>query len=167
MAGRILISAAIVTVLLAEVGTHLPSGSAVSQEVSRGASWLSRAIGTDQQWGVFAPDPRQTSLRIEARVTFEDGSTAVWDLPEGPRLGANLRYYRWRKWLERVRDDNQRGLWEPTARWIASEFADGPSPVAKVELVRLFHPNVVSGPQPGYEEFTYYTYVPDLDEGAS
>jgi hypothetical protein len=27
----------------------------------------------------------------------------------------------------------------------------------KVELVRLFHENSVEGPQPDYEEFTYYT----------
>ena len=167
LAGRVLISIAIVTVLLTEVGTHLPSGSAVSQEVSDSASWLSRAIGTDQQWGVFAPDPRQTSYRMEGRVTFEDGTTAVWHLPEGPRLGANLRYYRWRKWLERVRGDNQRGLWDPTARWIASELAGGPSPVAKVDLVRFFHANAISGSQPAYEEFIYYTYVPDPDEGRS
>ena len=168
MAGRVLISLALLAVLLTEIGTHLPSGSAVGREVSDNAGWLSRAAGTDQQWGVFAPDPRRTSLRIEARVTFEDGSTAVWHLPEGPRIGANLRYYRWRKWLERVRDDNQRRLWEPTARWIAEEHSGGPSPVAQVELVRMFHTNVISGRQPAYEEFTYYTYVPDADgEGSS
>jgi hypothetical protein len=163
-AGRVVISVAVVVVLLAEVATHLPNESAVSQEVGSGANRLIRVIGTEQQWGVFAPDPRQTSLRVEGRVTFEDGSTAVWHLPEGPRLGANLRYYRWRKWLERVRDDNQSGLWEPTARWIASEFAGGPSPVAMVELVRLFHRNTVNGKQPDYDEFTYYTYVPEADE---
>jgi len=152
-------------VLLAEIGSHLPAGSALYDEVNDEAEFLIRAIATEQQWGVFAPDPRQTSLRLEGRVTFEDGTTALWELPEGPRIGANFRYYRWRKWLERVRSDDFRSLWAPTARWIAREYADRDSPVAKVELVRLFHPNVLVGEQPPYEEFTYCTYVPAEGDG--
>ncbi len=158
---RALISTVIVIVLLTEVATHLPGRSAVNQLVATEASHLIRLVGTEQQWGVFAPDPRQTSLKIEGRVTFADGSTAVWELPDGPRVGANLRYYRWRKWLERVRSDDFQGLWDPTARWIASLYDDRASPVATVELVRLFRTNQVAGPQPPYEEFTYYTYVVD------
>ena len=158
---RSLISLAIVMMLLAEIGTHLPGSSAVSQLVSQEANHLVRFTGTEQQWGVFAPDPRQTSLRIEGRVTFEDGSTAVWELPDGPRIGANLRYYRWRKWLERVRSDDFEGIWDPSARWIASLYDDRPSAVAKVELVRLFRTNRLVGDQPTYEEFTYHTYVVD------
>lgn len=156
---RSLLSLAIVVVLLAEIGTHLPGSSAVSQLVSQEANHLIRFTGTEQQWGVFAPDPRLTSLQIEGRITFEDGGTAVWELPDGPRIGANLRFYRWRKWLERVRSDDFAGLWDPTARWIASLYDDRPSPVAKVELVRLFRPNRLVGEQPPYEEFTFHTYV--------
>ncbi len=163
-AGQLVISIVVVLVLLAEVATHLPTGSALNRSIGEDANYLIRVMGTEQQWGVFAPNPRQTSLRIEGRVTFEDGSTAVWYLPDGPRIGGNLRFYRWRKWLERVRSDDFRNLWEPTARWIASEFDDRASPVAQVDLVRLFHDNTVVGPQPLYQEFTYYTYVVD-DEG--
>ena len=159
-----LISIAIVVVLLAEIATHLPGGSAVNRAVGDDANYVIRLVAAEQQWGVFAPDPRQTSLRIEGRVTFADGSTAVWHLPDGPRIGTNLRFYRWRKWLERARSDDFRSLWEPTARWIASEHDGGPSPVAEVELVRLFHRNVVAGAQPDYEEFTYFTYTPDLED---
>jgi|GEM_PF-3104130 len=156
---QVLISVAIVVVLLAQVATHLPDRSAVSQLVAPEANRLIRMLGTEQQWGVFAPDPRQTSLRLEGRVTFEDGTTAVWELPNGPRVGGNLRFYRWRKWLERVRADDYQGLWEPTARWIASLYDNRASSVATVELVRMFHTNTVTGKQPPYEEFTYYTYV--------
>lgn len=163
---QVLISIAIVLVLLAEVATHLPTGSAVHQSVGGEANYVIRLVATEQQWGVFAPDPRQTSLRIEGRVTFEDGSTAVWELPEGPRVGGNFRFYRWRKWLERVRSDDFQDLWDPTARWIASLYDDRGSPVAKVELVRMFHQNAITGPQPPYEEFTYYTFVVEPDEGS-
>ena len=162
---QVLISALVLLVLLAEVGVHLPSGSKVQQAVGPEANHISRLLGTEQQWGVFAPDPRQTSLGIEGRVTFADGSTTVWTLPEGPRLGANLRYYRWRKWLEPVRSDDYRGIWEATARWIASEHAGGPVPVASVTLVRRFRQNRIHGPQPPYEEFSYYTYVMSDEDG--
>lgn len=162
--GQAVISISIVLLLLTGVGTHLPAGSAVHEQVSREANYLSRLVASEQQWGVFAPNPRSTSLRMEGRVTFEDGTTAVWRLPEGARIGGNFRYYRWRKWLERVRSDDFRSLWEPTARWIASEYADGPSPVAEVQLVRFFHENVLRGEQPPYEEFVYFTYVPADDE---
>jgi hypothetical protein len=162
--GRVLISAAIVLVLLAQVATHLPPGSAVHRSVQGRANAAVRLVASEQQWGVFAPDPRTTSLRIEARVTFEDGSTAVWTLPEGARVGANLRYYRWRKWLERVRSDDFEALWEPTARWIASEHDDGPSPVARVELVRLSHENALQGDPLPYDAAVYFTYVPEPSE---
>lgn len=158
-AGRVVISIAIVLLLLAEVGTHLPPNSALHRSFGDDADRVIHLAASEQQWGVFAPDPRQTSLRIEGRITFEDGTTAVWHLPQGPRIGANLRYYRWRKWLERVRADDYSSMWEPTARWLADEFSGGPSPVVKVELVRLFHENRVEGEQPPYEEFTYHTYV--------
>jgi hypothetical protein len=145
-----------VLVLLLEVATHLP-GSAIEREVSAPANRFIRMVAAEQAWGVFAPDPRSTSLRLEARVTFADGSTTSWDVPDGPRIGANLRFYRWRKWLERIRSDSFRGLWRPTAEWVASLYADAPSPVTRVELVRHFHENVVIGEQPPWEEFTYYT----------
>lgn len=162
--GQILVSIAIVLVLLAQVATHLPTGSAVRRSVDDPANTAIRMVASEQQWGVFAPDPRRTSLRLEGHVTFEDGTTAVWELPEGPRIGSNLRFYRWRKWLERVRSDQFRGMWEPTARWIATQYDDRPSPVAKVELVRFVHENTLEGDQPPFEAFTYFTYVPARSE---
>jgi hypothetical protein len=154
--GQILIGALIALVILAEIGVHLPSSS-IQREVGPSANRVIRLLGAEQAWGVFAPDPRGTSLKLEGRITFEDGSTAVWHLPEGAVLGENLRFYRWRKWLERVRSDDYQDIWAPTARWIASLYDDRSSPVVRVELVRLFHENSVEGPQPFYEEFVYYT----------
>jgi len=163
--GRGLITGLVALLLLLQIATHLPSDSAVNQKVGTYAQQYIRILGSEQAWGVFAPNPRSRSLRMEARVTFEDGSTATWTLPHGPVVGANLRFYRWRKWLERVRADSNQGLWEPTARWVASLYDDAESPVAKVELVRGFHENPINGPQPPYQDFTYYTL--DLtEEGA-
>ena len=163
---QILISIAIVLVLLAEVAAHLPTGSAVHRLVGDESDALVRAIATEQAWGVFAPDPRGTSLRIEARVTFEDGSTARWELPEGPRDRCQLP-------LLPLAQVARAG---PVRRLRGAVGADGAldrrrvrrtatSPVARVELVRFFHDNVLVGEQPPYQEFTYCTYVPAQGDG--
>ncbi len=158
---QILIAVAIVAVLLAQLAMHLPGASAVEDEIGDEGNYFARLVGLESQWGVFAPNPRSTSLKIEGRVSFEDGRVAVWHLPEGARVAANLRYYRWRKWLERVRSDDFRDLWEPTCQWIASLYDHHDVAVERVQLVRLFHENRVVGSQPPYEEFVYHTCSPD------
>jgi hypothetical protein len=161
---QILIGIAIVAVLLAQLVMHLPAESAVEDEIGDGANHVARLVGLEAQWGVFAPNPRTTSLKLEGRVSFEDGAVAIWHLPDGARIGANLRYYRWRKWLERVRSDDFRDLWEPTCQWIASLYDDYEAPVERVQLVRLFHDNRLLGPQPSYDEFVYHTCSPEAGE---
>lgn len=160
--GRIAISLLVVVVIGLEVATHLPP-SALDRAVDEPADQAVRLLGIEQAWGVFAPNPRTTSLGLEARVTFADGSTATWTVPTGARVGSNLRYYRWRKWLERARADGYRSIWRPTAQWIASIHAGGPSPVVQVELVRHFRENVLAGPPNPWQEATYFTL--DLTEG--
>lgn len=154
--GQLLISIVVILVLACEVATHLPP-SAVQRSVGDPAEQVVRILASEQAWGVFAPNPRASSIGLYAVVTYEDGETATWTLPDGPRIGANLRYYRWRKWLERARSDSYRDIWEPTARWIADELDDRASPVAKVDLVRRFRDNEVVGPQPAWREFTYFS----------
>ena len=141
--GQLVISALIVLLILVEIGTNLPA-SAVQRSVGPTSAQVASLLGSDNAWGVFAPDPRPTSLQLEALVTFADGTTATWHMPQGSPWGGNLRYYRWRKWLERVRADDYKELWPPTARWIASLYADRSSPVTQVELIRRFHDNTVA-----------------------
>ncbi len=161
-AGQIVIAVAVTVVLLAEVGTHLP-GSSFQRAVSHRAGLVAQWTASEQTWAVFAPDPRTTSLGLEAEVTFADGTSARWTLPDGPIVGANLRYYRWRKWLESVRADARWPLWEPTARWIASEYGDRGVAVVRVDLVRYFHEDVTVGPTPPWQTYTYYTLHLDPD----
>lgn len=159
--GQLVVSVVIVLVLLSEVGTHLPP-SALYRAIGPTANQMVRVLASEQAWGVFAPNPRTTSLQVEGRVTFADGTTTIWTIPDGPNIGANLRFYRWRKWLERARSDGYRDIWEPTARWIASLYDDERSPVVRVDLVRRFHDNSITGEQPPFQEFTYFTL--DLDD---
>lgn len=154
--GRLILSAGIVLLLLAEIGVHLPNGP-LARRIGSAPTHVLQLAASEQTWEVFAPNPRGVSLRLEAIVTFEDGSTAVWRMPDGPVIGANLRYYRWRKWMEYARADAEWLLWEPTARWIASLHDDRSSEVVSVDLVRHFHENDPRGPQPPWQSYTYYT----------
>ncbi len=154
--GQLLITTLIVVLILVEVGTNLPS-SPVERSVAPTSNQIAFLLGSEQSWGVFAPDPRPVSLQLEARVTFADGSAATWHLPSGHPLIENLRYYRWRKWLERVRDDSYSDIWAPTARWIATLYRGRASPVTKVQLVRRFHDNKIADPQPPWQEYVYFT----------
>ena len=154
--GQVVISALIVVLLIVEVATNLPD-SAVARSIGPDANRIVRILGSENSWGVFAPDPRPTSLQLEGRVTFANGTHATWHLPTGSPWGENLRFYRWRKWLERVRSDTYPETWDPTARWIASLYAGRASPVTQVKLVRRFHDNTLLDPQPPWQEFVYYT----------
>ncbi len=161
-AGRFAIVVGVTVVLLAEIGTHLPPSS-LRRSVAPAASRVAQLSASEQTWSVFAPNPRSVSLTLEAEVTFADGSTATWELPSGSVIGANLRFYRWRKWLESARADAHWLLWDPTARWIASLYQNRGSPVVQVDLIRRFHQNVIDGPQPPWQAYTYHTLLLEQD----
>jgi hypothetical protein len=162
--GRALLSVLVVVLLLAQVASHVPTSlPGVRDAVREPGLRVQRLTTAEMQWGVFAPEPRRSSLKLQARIDFADGSSAEWWLPQGGVVVTNLRYYRWRKWLERVRSDDYRSMHRPTAEWIASLYDDAPSPVTSVTLIRWSRPNRLRGPQPDLESEEYYTLT--LDEG--
>jgi hypothetical protein len=109
-----------------------------------------RTAGIAQDWGVFAPNPVSTSYRVEADITFGDGSTERYQFPDGdPWVGA-YREFRWRKYESRIRKDENRARWKPTAEWIKRQYPD--EVVVGVDLVRLSRPV----PEPGSGERTQW-----------
>ncbi|MGE3620709.1 MAG: hypothetical protein AB7L84_09625 [Acidimicrobiia bacterium] len=90
-----------------------------------------------QNWALFAPNPPRRQGRLVARVEYEDGSTAVWELPswEGP-LGS-YSGYRWRKWGESLMRSRNVARLEAAARTVG-EFAERDDlEVRRVSLWRL------------------------------
>ena len=137
--GRAAVSAFVVVLVVTLIGWNLPR-SVLGHEVRETSREQLRPIvnrlALNQGWEVFAPNPSSTSIAVTADVTFEDGSTTVFEFPDGePVLGA-LREYRWRKWERRIRLDDNRGLWRPTANWIARELSEPDNIVVEVQLVR-------------------------------
>jgi hypothetical protein len=116
-----------------------------------------RASGLDQNWGVFS-DVRTVSVYVEGRVQDADGSTTVTPIPSRTGISA-FSDYRWQKYEEQVRLDDNKKLWVPYATWLADQArAQGRNPV-RVSLVRRFADTLPPGPGPErkpYQSFTFF-----------
>jgi hypothetical protein len=165
VAGRIAISVFVAVTVLFLVLWNLPEGSALKQKTDRVVRPFMLASGLNQNWGVFAPDPRRVTLDFEARVTYADGITETYRVPEGGRLVGSYWDYRWRKWYEWVRTDDHEELWQPAAAWFAGRAREEGKDPVRVTLVRLWYPTLPPGPGPSHgslEEHPFYTYdVPE------
>ena len=115
-------------------------------------------VGLSQRWGVFAPDPASRRIDLSARVTFADGSHAVWRPPHHGAGGATLDYH-WEMWTaQAVRDENS-ALWAPAAQWIARHGGWRGRRVVRVTMERGW--TDIPGPgvnrPPGPQAFDFYT----------
>lgn len=94
------------------------------------------ALGLNQAWNLFSPDPSRRSLFVEARLRFADGSIDTLAVPEGDPWIGDKRFYRWRKWQRRVRLDSNRELWPATAVYIGAPYLVDPRGLVSVGLIR-------------------------------
>lgn len=161
--GRSLIGLAVAIGALWIVGPNMPASPMRAQVDTL---WRpAELIGLEQSWGVFSPNPRNQSLDVRARVEHDDGTIEFWDVPDHEPIVGATREYRWQKWQERVRLDENEALWDPTAEWIAREFErDGVAP-RRVELVRRW---IDHGPltedgtvDDGWNEFRFHVWERD------
>lgn len=154
--GQVLLSVAMLVVIACLVLWNLPAGrphDAVRPLVAP----VVQGLGLEQDWALFAPDPRAFSVGLSAAITFSDGHVEHWEPPHNGLVVSPYRTYRWQKYVERARADDYRLLWEQTAQWVAREHEPG---VVKVVLTRTFR-NVLRpgdpGPRPTAGTFDYYT----------
>lgn len=147
-----------VTLVACVVGWNLPAGRP-HDAVHPFAGTVVQVLGLEQDWALFAPDPRSFTVGVYATITYRDGHTERWTPPHNGLFLAPYRTYRWQKYVERLRADDYQGLWEPTARWIARQH--GPN-VVKVVLTRIFQDAQVPGTKGGRPpagKYDFYTLV--------
>lgn len=145
--GRVVISVVVMVTLLAVVVTNLPD-SALRQSLSKKTQPYLNAIGLDQNWGVFAPDPRREVIGLRATINYRDGSTGTWTPPVRDDLVGEYSDYRWQKFMENVIGEGGPGLLtEGTATWVARERRDGRP--TQVSLNRRFAALPPPGPDAG------------------
>jgi hypothetical protein len=154
--GRVLITVAMAVLVAALLVWNAPDGPAV-RPAKPWASRIVLPVGIDQDWAVFAPQPRGFSVGIYAEVTRGDDSTVIWRPPATGLVIAPYRTYRWQKYVERIRGDNDSMFWEPAARAIARDVGGD---VTKVVLWRTFADTIAPGdsvPRPLPQRFAFYT----------
>jgi hypothetical protein len=121
--GRAAISVFLVVTLIAIVVVNLPESVLRRRLIGPVQPYLN-ATGLDQNWALFAPEPRRSILDLDAVVHYDDGSTAVWRFPHQNAVIGQYRDYRWRKWAENaVNGTANRGvLLPPAALYAAAEM---------------------------------------------
>lgn len=153
--GQAVLSLLMLVVIAAVLLWNLPAGKP-REQLRPVVDPVVQAIGLEQDWALFAPEPRAFSVGVLATVTFRDGRVRTWAPPHNGLLVAPYRTYRWQKYVERLRADDNAAMWEPTARWVARQAGPG---VVKVVLTRTFRDAVApgSGPRPTTGRYAFYT----------
>jgi hypothetical protein len=155
-AGQAVLSALMLVLIAGVLLWNLPPGPP-RDAVRPTAGTVLQAVGLEQDWALFAPDPRGFGVGVYATVTHRDGRVATWRPPHNGLLVTPYRTYRWQKYVERLRADDYAGLWAPTARWVATQA--GPD-VTRVVLTRTFRDVAVPGagaPRPATGRYDFYT----------
>jgi hypothetical protein len=169
-AGRIAISVFLAFTIFSVAVWNLPT-SEVKQKSLKVVRPYITLTSLDQNWGVFAPDPRRISIDLVARVRYADGGGETLPLPRGNDVYGAYWDYRWWKWAEWIRQDAQRQLWKPAALWFARKAAAGGRQPIEVVLVRRWYDLRPPGPGPSrgpWQEYAFYTLsLTPSSEGAA
>ena len=170
--GRVLISLFVVVTLITVLTANLPASRLQSLLLKADHPYLN-AADLQQNWGVFAPDPRSQTVDVLARVTFADGSQETWQIPARDPVVGEYIDYRWRKWEEWVVSQSYAFLYKPGAIYAARRLATPDRRPVRVALIDRSHEITVPG-QPSFstgpseQEHTYYTtrITPAMLQGA-
>jgi hypothetical protein len=121
--------------------------------------------GAWQYWDMFAPDPAQTDIWCDADVVYRDGTVKRYAYPRIYDLPLPEKYLkeRYRKFYERVNQDQYNYLWPVFAQRIAFEMDDPQNPPVEVRLRRHWLTIVKPGEQQPTEYNTYHYYTHAVD----
>jgi hypothetical protein len=116
---------ALLVFAIACIVAQLVFESQLQKDVNKVAIPFVSTFGLDQNWGVFAPDPRANTIAMRARIEYADGTAEWWNVPYSGALIGEYWDYRWRKWLEYIINPGFRPiLFRPLALWIANNHDD-------------------------------------------
>jgi hypothetical protein len=158
-AGRIAISVFLVATLLSVVFWNLPDSELRRKSLPAVRQYI-LLTSLEQNWGVFAPNPRRETIDLVARVEYADGTEETLRVPRGDAFVGGYWDYRWWKWAEHVVSNEDSHLWHPAAVWFARRASDDGRRPVRVRLVRRWYALLPpgSGPDRGeWNESEYYT----------
>lgn len=160
-AGRAAISLFVIATIAAGFVLNMPE-SRLRHEAAVVAEPYAHALGLQQRWSVFAPEPRRASIDLQARVRYADGTGVTWHPPRGDDLVGPYWDYRWFKWMENViQDSAEQQLWKPAALYVAQEKQTEGKVVTRVTLIRRWQalrpPGVQGSDRRGWKQYSFYT----------
>jgi hypothetical protein len=155
-AGSILMMAFIALLVL----WNLPAGRP-RQDLSPVVNPVVQALGMEQYWQLFAPNPRNETLALSAAISFADGRTEVVRPPHNGIFVSPYRNYRWQKLVENLCLDNNKVLLESASLWFARQAGPG---VRMVELTCTTQwaepPGSTAAQPPPQVQYPYTLIVP-------
>ncbi len=98
-------------------------------------------LALNQDYSVFAPNPRSVNVHLEALVTYSDGTTRIWRYPRTERM--NLWQAMIKERYRKFGDDNiawtlNNKLLQDLARYVARLTSNGSHKAMMVTLIRYF-----------------------------
>jgi hypothetical protein len=171
-AGHVVISVFVLAILLGLLTANLPPSYLQAKLMNLDHPAVN-GLDLSQDWGVFAPDPREETVDVLARVSFADGSTETWQVPRRNPVVGEYIDYRWLKWEEWVVSPGLLGeLPRPAAIYVARRLATPTRRPVRVTLVDRSHPipppGQPTGPNPPSDRTFYSTRITEaMLRGAS
>ncbi len=123
--------------------------------------------GLWQYWDMFAPNPADTDVYLEAKITYKDGTTAIQPYPRMFTKPIYEKYFkeRFRKFTERLHPDSYAWKWPTFAQRMALDaYHDKNNPPLNVVLIRHWKQlQPMTEPQwTNYRVNEFYEYKVDL-----
>lgn len=110
------------------IKSHLPMDRKNFQKFLKPVNWIEGALGTDQSWLMFSPNPGKTDSYVTAEVEYVDGSKDTYDFNKGIGLNTKDKYLfgeRYRKYTaEYLRLDEYKYLWSDGARFALNKLKE-------------------------------------------
>jgi hypothetical protein len=159
-AGRVVISLFILATVVTIVTANLPASRLETVLLKADHPYLN-GVDMEQNWGVFAPDPRSQTVNVLARVTFADGSRETWRVARRNPVVGEYIDYRWLKWEEWVVAPAYGPILpRPAAIWVARRLATPERRPVRVTLIDRSHaipaPGLPPAPTPTGDR-TFFT----------
>ncbi|MCE5288753.1 MAG: hypothetical protein LLG14_05870 [Nocardiaceae bacterium] len=99
--GQVAITALVLLLMGLSLVWCMPE-SALKRAMISTAAPAGMALGLDQDWRVFAPNPPQRVDVVKVNVRLADGDQLNWAVPHGDGLIGQYSWYRWQKLKENL-----------------------------------------------------------------
>ena len=160
MLGKRSINAFIAIYLILIFIDGMPSFNSVHDKLKGPVDKVVDYMGVSQgPWGLFAPWVDKENVRVEALITYSDGSTELWNSPNWSKMGPveKFRTFRQAEYFDDIRMDWNHKAWEPLADYIAHVHPREDLQITSVLLVRAWTTIAAPGkPQEPEQHFHFY-----------